>query len=166
LGYIDLYLIHGPIGGPEARRESWRAICDAQKEGTLKSIGISTFGVRHMEEIVDLGLPLPVINQVGCRILPLAPPLSISSRLTCTPSWFEKMWFSSVDLMAYSLRYVAALTELTLFEPTLSRHGRPSFGAFGSNTLLSQQLPINIKSNRHKFCCDIRYKRYFIHYTN
>ncbi|KAF9460339.1 aldo-keto reductase [Collybia nuda] len=64
LGYIDLYLIHGPIGGPQARRESWRAICDAQKEGILKSIGISTFGVRHMQEIVDLGLPLPVINQI------------------------------------------------------------------------------------------------------
>lgn len=76
LGYIDLYLIHGPIGGPEARRESWRAICDAQKEGTLKSTGISTFGVRHMQEIVDLGLPLPVINQVCYELLPLTQILS------------------------------------------------------------------------------------------
>jgi diketogulonate reductase-like aldo/keto reductase len=64
LGYIDLYLIHGPVGGPEARLESWRAICDAQKEGQLRSIGISTYGVRHMEEIVNAGLSLPVINQV------------------------------------------------------------------------------------------------------
>ena len=74
LGYIDLYLIHGPIGGPEARRESWRAICDAQKEGVLKSIGISTYGIRHMEEMLDTGLPLPVIHQVRLPFLPSVDP--------------------------------------------------------------------------------------------
>ncbi|KAJ7650870.1 Aldo/keto reductase [Roridomyces roridus] len=64
LGYIDLYLIHGPIGGPQARKECWRAICDAQKEGKLKSIGISCFGIRHMQEILDMGLVVPAINQI------------------------------------------------------------------------------------------------------
>ncbi|KAH7928132.1 aldo-keto reductase [Leucogyrophana mollusca] len=69
LGYIDLYLIHGPEGGPRLRKESWQAICDAQKEGKLKSIGISTFGIRHMEEMIrasaeNTDLPLPVINQI------------------------------------------------------------------------------------------------------
>jgi diketogulonate reductase-like aldo/keto reductase len=62
---LDLYLIHGPIGGPQARKESWRAICDAQKEGKLRSIGISTFGVGHMQEIVEAKLPLPVVHQVS-----------------------------------------------------------------------------------------------------
>jgi len=68
LGFIDLYLIHGPIGGKDARLESWRAICEAQKSGKLKSIGISTFGIRHMQEIVDFsasaGLPLPSVHQI------------------------------------------------------------------------------------------------------
>lgn len=64
LGYIDLFLIHTPEGGPEARRESWEAICAAQKEGKLKSIGISNFGVKHMEEFLDSGLPMPAVNQV------------------------------------------------------------------------------------------------------
>ncbi|KAJ7503534.1 Aldo/keto reductase [Mycena galericulata] len=64
LGYIDLYLIHGPLGGPEARTECWRAICDAQKEGKLKSIGVSCFGIRHLQEILDLGLAVPAINQI------------------------------------------------------------------------------------------------------
>ncbi|KDR78684.1 hypothetical protein GALMADRAFT_64043, partial [Galerina marginata CBS 339.88] len=66
LGYIDLYLIHGPLGGPEARKESWRAICDFQKEsgGLLKTIGISTFGVRHMKDIIESGLPIPVVHQI------------------------------------------------------------------------------------------------------
>lgn len=64
LGYIDLYLIHTPEGGPTARRESWEAMCAARKEGKLKSIGISNFGVKHMEEFLDAGLPMPAVNQV------------------------------------------------------------------------------------------------------
>jgi diketogulonate reductase-like aldo/keto reductase len=64
LKYIDLYLIHTPEGGPEARRESWQAICAAQKEGKLKSIGISNFGIKHIEEFLNAGVPMPVVNQM------------------------------------------------------------------------------------------------------
>jgi len=66
LGYIDLYLIHGPLGGPHARKESWRAICDFKEEsgGLLRSIGISTFGIRHMKDIIDAGMPIPVVHQI------------------------------------------------------------------------------------------------------
>ncbi|KAK7032742.1 Aldo-ket-red domain-containing protein [Favolaschia claudopus] len=64
LGYIDLYLIHGPLGGPEARKECWRAICDSQKAGKLRSIGVSCFGIRHLEEILAMGLATPAVNQI------------------------------------------------------------------------------------------------------
>ena len=68
LGYIDLYLIHGPLGGSQARKESWEAIYDAQKEGILKSAGISTFGMGHLQEILEYQLPLPVVHQVSASI--------------------------------------------------------------------------------------------------
>ncbi|GBE88582.1 Aldo/keto reductase [Sparassis latifolia] len=64
LGYIDLFLLHSPIGGPEMRRESWRAALDAKAEGNVRSIGVSNYGVRHLQEMIRSGVELPAINQV------------------------------------------------------------------------------------------------------
>ncbi|KAG5651343.1 hypothetical protein H0H81_009006 [Sphagnurus paluster] len=66
LGYVDLYLVHGPLGGPQMRRESWRACVDAKKKGLVKSIGVSTFGVRHLREILELGSEseVPAVHQI------------------------------------------------------------------------------------------------------
>ncbi|KAI0734168.1 Aldo/keto reductase [Fomitopsis betulina] len=64
LGCIDLYLMHSPIGGPQKRAESWKAILEARKEGLVRSVGVSNFGVRHLQEMVDTNVEPPVINQV------------------------------------------------------------------------------------------------------
>jgi len=64
LDYIDLYLVHGPLGGPEMRAASWKACLAAQKEGIVKSIGVSNYGVKHLEEMITSGYPLPSVNQV------------------------------------------------------------------------------------------------------
>lgn len=63
LHYIDLVLIHSPYGGPQARKESWQALLQAQKNGWTKSIGVSNYGVTHLQEMLDQG-HMPVINQV------------------------------------------------------------------------------------------------------
>ncbi|ODO11312.1 hypothetical protein I350_00088 [Cryptococcus amylolentus CBS 6273] len=62
--YFDLYLMHSAIGGPEVRKNVWRALVDAQKEGLVKSIGVSNFGAQHIQEFIDQNVPLPVVNQV------------------------------------------------------------------------------------------------------
>lgn len=41
LDYADLYLIHGPEGGPEVRAASWEGCCLAKDKGLVKSIGVS-----------------------------------------------------------------------------------------------------------------------------
>ncbi|RXK36613.1 aldo-keto reductase [Tremella mesenterica] len=64
LDYFDLYLMHSPIGGPSVREEIWSAMIDAQKEGLVRSIGVSNFGVRHIQEIIDQNVSLPTINQI------------------------------------------------------------------------------------------------------
>lgn len=64
LDYFDLYLLHSPIGGPDSRKELWRALVDAKKAGLCKSIGVSNYGAKHIQEMVDAGVELPVVNQI------------------------------------------------------------------------------------------------------
>ncbi|KAI4107235.1 MAG: hypothetical protein LQ339_002633 [Xanthoria mediterranea] len=51
LDYIDLYLIHAPYGGKEARRGTWLALLEAQQAGRIRSIGVSNYGVHHLDEL-------------------------------------------------------------------------------------------------------------------
>ncbi|KAJ5988746.1 hypothetical protein N7481_003956 [Penicillium waksmanii] len=53
LGYIDLVLIHAPYGGKEARLGTWRALVEAQKAGHIRSIGVSNFGIKQLEELEE-----------------------------------------------------------------------------------------------------------------
>lgn len=64
LEYIDLYLIHSPLGGPKARADSWKAVCEAKADGKIHSIGVSNYGVKHLQEMVTSGFELPAVNQV------------------------------------------------------------------------------------------------------
>ncbi|KAK7923318.1 NADP-dependent oxidoreductase domain-containing protein [Apiospora marii] len=51
LGYIDLMLIHAPYGGPAARKGAWKALVEAVDAGKVRSIGISNYGVHHLDEL-------------------------------------------------------------------------------------------------------------------
>ncbi|PGH09269.1 hypothetical protein GX51_00711 [Blastomyces parvus] len=53
LDYIDLMLLHAPYGGREGREGSWRALVEAQKEGRVRSIGVSNYGVHHLDELEE-----------------------------------------------------------------------------------------------------------------
>lgn len=46
-GIIDLYLVHGPIGGKQMRYESWLACEAAKAKGQIRSIGVSRFRYFH-----------------------------------------------------------------------------------------------------------------------
>ncbi len=60
--YVDLYLIHFPRN--EKRLESWRAFEEIYTSGKAKSVGVSNFTVRHLQELMDKFRVVPAINQV------------------------------------------------------------------------------------------------------
>lgn len=64
LDYIDLYLLHQPIGDYYS---AWRALEEIYKEGKAKAIGVCNF---YPERITDLCLHceiMPMVNQVECH---------------------------------------------------------------------------------------------------
>jgi len=62
--YLDLFLIHSAYGGKTVRLEAWKALLDAKKAGKLRSVGVSNYNIRHLEEITEAGLELPSVNQI------------------------------------------------------------------------------------------------------
>ena len=49
--YVDLYLLHAPYGGKEDRIGSWKALVEGVEAGKIRSIGVSNYGVHHLDEL-------------------------------------------------------------------------------------------------------------------
>ncbi|HLQ41839.1 MAG TPA: aldo/keto reductase [Thermoplasmata archaeon] len=62
LDYVDLYLIHWPV--PGLRQESWKALLKIRDEGLARSIGVSNYTIRHLEELLRATPAPPAVNQV------------------------------------------------------------------------------------------------------
>lgn len=62
LDVVDLYLIHWPVAGKY--RDSWKALVHLQKEGLVKSIGVSNFQPHHLQDIIDDTGVVPAVDQV------------------------------------------------------------------------------------------------------
>jgi diketogulonate reductase-like aldo/keto reductase len=64
-GYVDLFLIHTPSGGAQAMKEMWQALEKLVDEGKAKSIGVSNFGVSHIEGMRSYAkIWPPQVNQI------------------------------------------------------------------------------------------------------
>ena len=64
-GYVDLFLIHSPNAGSKARKEMWLALEELLEQGKAKSIGVSNFGVGHINELKSFATTWPPpVNQI------------------------------------------------------------------------------------------------------
>ncbi|WP_127753669.1 aldo/keto reductase [Devosia sp. 1566] len=64
LDYLDLFLIHWPVPGQDKYPEAWKAFVQLQKEGLIKSIGVSNFLPEHLERIIGETGVTPAVNQI------------------------------------------------------------------------------------------------------
>lgn len=61
LDYLDLYLIHWPIGKND---ETWSALETLYNEGKIKAIGVSNFTVNDLKGLLTEQRIVPAVNQI------------------------------------------------------------------------------------------------------
>ena len=64
LDFVDLYLIHWPVPAHDKYVETWKAFVELQRQGVVRSIGVSNFQPDHLRRIVDETGVTPTVNQV------------------------------------------------------------------------------------------------------
>jgi len=61
LDYVDLYLIHQPLGDYYSE---WRAMQELNKEGLARAIGVSNFHPDRLIDLIDHNEIIPAVNQI------------------------------------------------------------------------------------------------------
>ncbi|KAI5121051.1 hypothetical protein M0805_008627 [Coniferiporia weirii] len=65
--YVDLFLVHNPrqhFERPGGIQQVWREMVDVKRKGLAKSIGVSNFNRALLEELVNMGMDVPAVNQI------------------------------------------------------------------------------------------------------
>ena len=64
IGYIDQLLIHWPCPGLGKYRDTWCALEKLYNEGKLRTVGVSNFTIRHLEDLRANCALVPFVNQI------------------------------------------------------------------------------------------------------
>lgn len=71
--YFDLFLLHFPV--TILRKQAWQALEEAQANGSARSIGVSNYTIRHLEEMEAYSKIVPAVNQVELHVFLQQPEL-------------------------------------------------------------------------------------------
>jgi len=71
--YVDLLLLHFPV--PLQRKKAWQALEKIKAAGGAKSIGVSNYTIKHLEEMKLYAAEMPVVNQVELHLFLQQPEL-------------------------------------------------------------------------------------------
>ncbi|HUD10616.1 MAG TPA: aldo/keto reductase [Candidatus Saccharimonadales bacterium] len=71
--YVDLILLHFPVS--ILRKKSWTALEEVKASGQAKSIGVSNYTIRHLEEMEKYAEEMPAVNQVELHLFLQQPEL-------------------------------------------------------------------------------------------
>ena len=65
--YLDLYLLHWPTSSilykKQELEETWRALELLMENDKCRSIGVSNFNEKDLEELIDIATIVPHVNQ-------------------------------------------------------------------------------------------------------
>ena len=61
---LDVALIHWPNPSQDLYPQAWQALVDAQREGLVRTIGVSNFTAQHLRRIMDETGVTPAVNQI------------------------------------------------------------------------------------------------------
>lgn len=64
LDYLDLFLIHWPVPKHDRYSDTWKAFVQLQRDGRIRSIGVSNFLQDHLERIIGDSGVVPAVNQI------------------------------------------------------------------------------------------------------
>ena len=59
-----MFLLHWPNPKQDKYVEAWKALIQAQKDGLVRSIGVSNFEPEHINRLIDETGVKPVVNQI------------------------------------------------------------------------------------------------------
>jgi len=62
--YVNLYLIHWPMAHLGKFPDTWRALQEIKRQGLARSIGVSNFLVKHLEQLATESDAMPSVNQI------------------------------------------------------------------------------------------------------
>lgn len=71
--YVDLLLLHFPV--PLRRKKAWKALEELKAAGKVKSIGVSNYTIKHLEEMKRYATEMPSVNQVEMHVFLQQPAL-------------------------------------------------------------------------------------------
>lgn len=71
--YVDLLLLHFPV--TETRRIAWTSLEKLLEKGKVKSIGVSNYTIKHLEEMKEWAQIVPQVNQVELHVFLQQPEL-------------------------------------------------------------------------------------------
>jgi len=62
-GQVDLWLVHWPPAD-RARADNWRRFLAARDEGRVRSVGVSNYSIRQIDELIEATGEAPAVNQI------------------------------------------------------------------------------------------------------
>lgn len=71
--YVDMLLLHFPV--TILRKKAWQSLEKIQADGGARSIGVSNYTIRHLEELATYAKIMPAVNQVELHVFLQQPEL-------------------------------------------------------------------------------------------